>query len=74
MPEKVGGETDILIGIKYMKYFPKEIYHLPDGLAIYEAVFRNLGGSKVVVAGPHPVFSENWKGVAGYAHSYEAIP
>ena len=70
LPEKIGGETDILIGIKYMKYFPKEIHHLPDGLAIYEAVFWNSDGSKGVVAGPYPVFSKNWEGVAGYAHSY----
>ena len=75
LPEKVGGETDIMIWIKYMKYFPKEIYHLPDDLAIYEAVFRNSDGSKGVAAGPHPVFPENCvKSVAVYAHSYEAIP
>ena len=24
LPEEVGGETDLLIGIKYLKYFPEE--------------------------------------------------
>ena len=51
LPDKVGRDTDIMIGIKYMKYSPKEIYHLPGSLPIYEAVFRNSDGSN----GSNPV-------------------
>ena len=31
LPRFVGGETDIMLGIKYAKYFPKEVYSLPSG-------------------------------------------
>ena len=61
LPGKVGGETDIMIGIKYLKYFPKEIHKLPNGLTIYEAMFENSDGSLGVVAGPHPSFSDDWE-------------
>ena len=61
MPDEVGGETDIIIGMKYLKYFPKEVYKLPDGLTIYEAMFKSSDGSKGVVAGPHSSFSNDWE-------------
>ena len=28
LPKNVRGQTDIMIGIKYIKYFPKEAYRL----------------------------------------------
>ena len=34
LPNEVGGETDILIGIKYLKYFPREVMYLPSGLTV----------------------------------------
>ena len=36
----MGGETDFMIGIKYLKYFPKEAFKLPSGLTIYESFFQ----------------------------------
>ena len=39
-PKEVGGETDFMIGIKYFKYFAKEVFKLPSGLTIYESFFR----------------------------------
>ena len=67
LPEKVGGETDIMIGIKYLKYFPKEI-------TIYEAKFQNSDGSRGVVAGPHPSFLNNWEQVGRVVYSHEVMP
>ena len=56
LPEEVGGETDLLIGIKYLKYFPEAVFKLPTGLTIYESPFLNPDGTRGVVGGPH-VFS-----------------
>ncbi|MEO1895331.1 MAG: hypothetical protein ABGX32_03585, partial [Methylococcales bacterium] len=74
LPGKVGGETDIMIGIKYLKYFPKEIHKMSNGLTIYEAMFENSDGSLGVVAGPHQSFSEDWEKVGQVAYSYEVMP
>ncbi len=30
LSRSVGGNTDFMIGIKYLKYFPKEIFQLPS--------------------------------------------
>ena len=70
LPGKVGGETDIMIGIKYLKYFPKEIHQLPNGLTIYKAMFKNSDGSLGVVAGPHQSFSIDWDKMGQVAYSY----
>ena len=61
LPDEVGGETDIMIVIKYLKHSPKEGYKLPDGLTIYEAMFKSSDGSKGVVARPHSSFSNDWE-------------
>ena len=34
-PRLIGGETDIMVGVKYLKYFPQAIYQLPSGLTIF---------------------------------------
>ena len=34
LPNKVGGNTDLMLRIKYLKYFPKEIFQLPSGLTL----------------------------------------
>ena len=74
LPGKVGGETDIMIGIKYLKYFPKEIHKLPNGLTIYEAMFKNSDGSLGVVAGPHQSFSIDWDKMGQVAYSFDVMP
>ena len=58
LPRSVGGNTDFMIGIKYLKYFPKEIFQLPSGLTIYESVFLKADGSRGVIGGPHRIFAE----------------
>ena len=54
----VGGDTDIMIGIKNYKYFPMEIFRMPSGLAIFESQFLNVDGSRGVVGGPHRSFNK----------------
>ena len=58
LPPSSGGDTDFMIGSKYTKYFPKEIFQLPSGLSICKSHFRNVDGSRGVIYGPHEVFTE----------------
>ena len=58
LPHSVGGQTDLMIGIQYLKYFPRQIFRLPNGLTIYESQFVNSDGSRGLVGGPHRVFTE----------------
>ena len=57
LPTSVGGETDIMIGIKNNKYFPRELFRMENGLAIYESQFKSVDGSRGVLAGPHSSFN-----------------
>ena len=65
LPSKVGGQTDILMGIKYAKYFPKKVFEFETGLGIYESVFKSRCGSRGVVSGPHKEFSKIEKNAKG---------
>ena len=58
LSSKVGGDTDILIGSRYLRYFPKLVYEHESGLRVHESVFKSPCGSRGVVEGPHPSFSE----------------
>ena len=58
LPQSVGGDTDFMVGMQYLKYFPKKIFSLPNGLSIYESQFLSLDGSRGLVGGPHKVFTE----------------
>ena len=57
LPEHVGGETDFLIGIKYLRYHPEKVFQMPSGLAIYRSIFENADGGRGVVGGPHHIFT-----------------
>ena len=57
LPNFVGGETDILLGSKFLKYFPKSVFQLESGLMISESKFISPDGSRGVVCGPHPEFT-----------------
>ena len=67
--ETGGREVDIMLGQRYMKYFPTHIFSLPCGLAIYKSRFTSTAGSRGILAGPH----ESWMralqtgGVAGFS-------
>ena len=36
LPKSVGGNTDLMLGIQYLKYFPREIHKMADGIFIFE--------------------------------------
>ena len=77
VPSEVGGETDILLGIKYARYFPREIFRMESGLSICESAFRSPCGSTGVIGGPHPKFSEIERQSGGHhvdATSYFTSP
>jgi len=54
----VGGEIDIMLGAKYLRYHPKPVFQLASGLTIYQSAFNNADGGRGVIGGPHKVFSE----------------
>ena len=58
LPTSVGGDVDILIGSKYLRYFPKIVFEHETGLGIYESSFEGVDGCRGVINGPHPKFSE----------------
>ena len=64
-----GGEIDIMLGIKYLRYHPKPIFQLPSGLTIYESMFSNADGGRGVVGGPHEVFNN----ISKFNGSQEAL-
>ena len=77
VPDEVGGEADILLGIKYARYFPKEIFRMESGLSICESAFRSPCGARGVIGGPHPTFSEVERQSGGHhldATSYFTSP
>ena len=58
LPYSVGGsEIDFMIGMKYKRYHPKEIFSLPSGLTILESKFFNPDGSRGIICGPHRLIS-----------------
>ena len=56
--EEIGGTSvDLILGIKYLKYFPQLVFNLPSGLAVYRARFRSASGRQAVLGGPHAAWS-----------------
>jgi len=59
LPSHVGGDVDFMVGIKYMRYIPEQIFQLPFGLTIYQFRFFNADGySDGVIGGPHEIFHQ----------------
>ena len=58
LPPSVGGDTDIMIGIQYYKYWPDQVSKLPNGLRLYESQFDSYDGTQGVVGGPHMSFND----------------
>ena len=58
LPNQVGGQTDIIIGLRYKKYFPKEIHIFPSGLTVYSSQFIGVDETVGVLGGPHPEFTK----------------
>lgn len=54
----IGGvAVDVIIGIRYLKYYPTLVFSLPSGLAIYRAKFKSYSGHQAVLGGPHAAWS-----------------
>ena len=58
LPQSVGGDTDFMLGIKYIRYYPEKVFQFPSGLTIYRSWFQNADGTRGVGRGPHKVFTE----------------
>ena len=58
LPEEVGGEISIMIGSKYMKYFPTQEAKIDSGLTLYRSVFNSKDMTNGVINGPHPIFTD----------------
>ena len=53
-PAHLGGvEVDIMMGIRYLKYFPEKKFSLPCGLAIFEGQFKSPDGLSGILGGTH---------------------
>ena len=58
LPKSIGGNIDIMIGIKYLRYHPNIIFKMATGLSIYESVFNGTDGNRGVIGEPHRLFGE----------------
>ena len=57
-PAKAGGrKVDLMLGIRYVKHFPRLLFNLPSGLAVYESKIQAANGQNLVLAGPHPAWN-----------------
>ena len=56
--EKIGNrDVDVMLGMKYNKYFPQALFYLPSGLCMYKAVLKGFNGHQGVLGGPHEVWT-----------------
>ena len=58
LPKCVGGDTDIMIGIQYLKYWPRFVHQLENGCTLYRSQFDSADGTCGVVGGPHKSFND----------------
>ena len=58
LPNEVCGETDILLGIKYLQYHPQKAWKSKAGLVVLDSCFVSVDGTTGVIGGPHAVFTE----------------
>ena len=53
VPKSAGGEeVGIMLGQRYLKYFPQRVFSLPNGLEIYRAQFVTPDGNYGCLGGP----------------------
>ena len=63
LPEFTGGSrVHLLLGIKNTNLDFLYIMMLPSGIAVYESIFVDIWGSRLIYACPHPPFTENNSG------------
>ena len=57
VPSTVGGEVDILLGIRYLNCHPVLVHALPNGLSIFRVRLASHNGYNAVIGGPHKAFN-----------------
>ena len=57
IPKVLGGDVDLLLGIKYLRIMPKPVHVLPCGLTVFESVLKPFNkGETAVIGGPVEAF------------------
>ena len=69
LPKSVGGETDIMLGIQYLRYFPTEIHKLSNGLSLFQSHFKSFNGTRGLVGGPHKSFNFVYKDMVNHVET-----
>ena len=58
-PATLGGcPVDLMVGIRYIRYFPNLLYMLPSGLGVYKSQFAAPNGETCVLGGPHKTWAK----------------
>ena len=71
-PDMIGGApVDLMLGIRYIRYFPQLMFMLPSGLGVYKSQLAAKNDEVCILGGPHPSWerckeSSNFAG----AHSF----
>ncbi len=52
-----GQEVDVLLGIRYLKYFPKLLFTLPSDLQVHQAMLKSESGNKAMLGVPHKAWN-----------------
>ena len=69
VPEHIGGECHILLGIQYAAHFPRLVHGLDSGLGIYEVKLSPASQNyNTAIAGPHHSFNFLAGKVGNVAH------
>ena len=64
IPTKLGGEVEILLGIKYLSIMLRPVYQLPCGLTVYQSVLKPFkDGETAVIGGPLKAFDSITKNI-----------
>ena len=65
VPEKIGGDVDLLLGIYYQSVYPELLHQLPSGLFISKLRLQSVRGYNAVIGGPHSTFTHLSSNVVG---------
>jgi hypothetical protein len=57
-PEVGGRCVDIILGSRYLKYYPVLEFSLPSGLSVYRAKLQSASGCQAVLGGPYSAWFE----------------
>ena len=48
---------DVILGFRYLKYYPELVFSLPSGLAVYRAKLKSASGRQAILGGPHATWT-----------------